>query len=63
MNRHNEDIRTQARRAGVYLYEVADALGVHETTLIRWLRGHLETGKRDAIISAIKTAEANKESL
>ena len=39
--KRNEDIRAMARKNGVYLYEIAEVLGVSEPTFIRWLRKEL----------------------
>lgn len=49
----NEDIRAAARQKKVYLYEIADALGVSEPTFIRWLRKELSDPKKIAISTAI----------
>ena len=34
----NADVRNALKSHGVYIYELADVLGVSEPTLIRWLR-------------------------
>ena len=41
MIKHNTDIRTTAKQNGVYLYEIAEKLGVSEPTFNRWLRKEL----------------------
>ena len=56
----NNDIRTEARRNGVYLYEIARELGVHETTVVRWLRGKLTETQTDDIRCAIANVAEQK---
>lgn len=38
MNRGNKDLQAYARKCGVYFYEVAEAMGISEFTLVRRLR-------------------------
>ena len=38
MIKKNTDIRKAAKDSGVFLWEIADKLGVSEPTLNRWLR-------------------------
>ena len=49
----NNDIRNEARNKGVALWQVALALGVCETTLLRWLRVELPQEKGSRILEAI----------
>lgn len=61
--KRNEDIRATARQKKVYLYEIADALGVSEPTFIRWLRKELSEKQKADIRAAIDiVAEQRKES-
>ena len=55
--RPNQDIRETAKESGVYLWQIAAALGISEPTLIRWLRFPLAPEKRSAIIEAIEGIE------
>lgn len=50
----NEEIRTAMKDKGVYQWEVAKALGVAESTLIRWLREELSAEQKEAILEAIQ---------
>ena len=60
--KNNNDLRETARRNGVYLYEIADALGVSEQTFIRWLRKELTEQKKEDALAAIKLiSEQRKE--
>lgn len=61
--KRNEDIRAIARQKKVYLYEIADALGVSEPTFIRWLRKELSEKQKADVRAAIDiVAEQRKES-
>lgn len=53
-------IRQEAKRAGVALWEVADALGVSDSTLYRQLRRELPAEKREKALSAIRAIAAQK---
>lgn len=57
MKRPNDDIRLFVRQKGLYLWQVADQLGVSEITLIRWLRKPLKEEKKQAIINAVNELE------
>lgn len=57
MVRENERIRRAARAAGIPLWKVADAIGVSEPTLIRWLRFPLPEDKEHRIMEAISALE------
>ncbi len=49
----NEDIRTAAKQKKIYLYEIADALGVSEPTFNRWLRKELSEKQKADVYAAI----------
>lgn len=49
----NEDIRTAAKQKKIYLYEIADALGVSEPTFNRWLRKELSEKQKADVYVAI----------
>jgi len=58
----NIDVSEKARQSGVYLYEIADALGVSEPTFIRWLRKEMPENKKSDVRAAIDiVAEQRKE--
>lgn len=56
----NSDVREAARRNGVYLYEIADALGKSEPTFNRWLRKELNEKQKADAFTAIEKIAANK---
>lgn len=51
--KQNLDIRALASDSGVFLWEVADALGISEATLTRKLRKPLPETEREKIFSVI----------
>lgn len=50
----NNDIRKAARKNGVYLYEIADALGKSEPTFNRWLRKEMTEEMKNKTFAAIE---------
>ena len=50
----NEQIKEAARQAGVKLWEVADAIGVTDSTFSRQLRRELNPEKQQRVIEAIE---------
>jgi len=54
VNTLNRDIREAIKKARVKQWEVAQALGIAEETLIRWLRHELSEERKAAILAAIQ---------
>ena len=54
MIKRNKDIKRMIKEAGVYQWQIAEAIGIDETTLCRWLRFQLTDEKRELIINAIR---------
>jgi len=50
----NREIRDEIKKARVKQWEVAQALGIAEETLIRWLRYELSAERKAAILEAIQ---------
>lgn len=57
----NMQIREKFKEAGVFQYEVADAMGISEPTLVRWLRKPLDEKRKKLVFEAIDAAKAKKE--
>ncbi len=60
----NLKLRRAAAGAGVKLWQVAEALGVADATLSRWLRRELPEEKAERIMATIRelsAGENNKE--
>ena len=53
----NRDIKERIKAAGLHQYEVAHLAGIHETTLICWLRYELTPERRARILAAIEKGE------
>ena len=49
----NEELRASFKKNGVHQWQVADALGIAEGTLARWLRKELPAEKKAEIEKAI----------
>lgn len=52
------EIRAEAKKHGVYLWQVAKAAGISEPTLTRWLRGELTPEQKEMLLMAIRKAAA-----
>lgn len=62
-NNANADVRTAAKKAGVFLYQIAAAMGISEPTMTRKLRFELTDTEKKPIFKAIRDIEAkNKKS-
>lgn len=57
---NNEMVRKKAKKAGVYLWELGDYLGVSENTVIRWLRKPFDSAKEVLLLNAISEVAARK---
>ena len=57
----NNDVRTTAKKRNVYLYEIAEVLGIGETTFCRHLRKELSAAQKDEIYAAIDIIAEQKE--
>lgn len=51
----NTDLKYKIRTAGLKQWQVAEAIGISERTLIVWLRHELTDEKKDRIVNAIKS--------
>ena len=52
----NEDLRNEIRIANVKQWEVADAIGISEMTMVKWLRKELDETKKAIVRDGIKKA-------
>lgn len=58
--RTNIDIRNMIAEAGLKHWEVADAIGVNESTLCVWLRKPLANERRRRVLAAINALTAER---
>lgn len=56
----NVDIRTEAKQAGVFLYAIAERLGVSEPTMTRLLRHELPESKKQQLKGIIAELAAEQ---
>lgn len=61
MSSANSDIKSAAKAAGVYLYNIADRLGVSENTMTRLMRRELSDEKKAQINAIIAELAAEKK--
>ncbi len=60
--RRNLEVRSAAKENGVYLYEIAEKLGVSEPTFNRYLRKELSDGLKAKVLAAIEEIKREHES-
>lgn len=53
VNQANTDIKTLLKRNGLFYWQVAEQIGVAESTLLRWMRIELDAERKDQIASAV----------
>ena len=58
--KNNLEIRKAIMKAGAKHWEIADILGIGETTLVRWLRKELPKSEKEKIYAAIEQLRKEK---
>lgn len=53
----NQEIRDFLSGKGLYIWQLAELVGVHETTMTKWLRMPLNAGQKQRVDVAIKELE------
>lgn len=61
MSKNNSDVREKARNAGVYLWEVADKIGMQDSNFSRMLRRELPPGMKAKIFTVIEELRKEKQ--
>ncbi len=61
MIKRNTEIRTAAKSAGVFLYEISEKLGVSEPTFNRMLRKELDKPTKRKALAAIEQIRREHE--
>ena len=54
----NEELKQKIKESNLYQWQVANAVGVSEMTLIRWLRSPITTEHAERVNVAIETLKA-----
>ena len=62
MIKRNTEIRAAAKSAGVFLYEIAEKLGVSEPTFNRYLRKELSEAMKAKLLTAIEEIKREHKS-
>lgn len=57
----NVDVRERASRSGVYLWQIAAAIGVSEPTFIRKMRVELPESEKKRIFKVIEDIETERK--
>ena len=58
----NKDLRDEMRISNVRQWEVAEAIGISEMTMVKWLRRELDDNKRALVREGIsKAAQQHKQ--
>ena len=58
----NKDLRDEMRIANVRQWEVAEAIGISEMTMVKWLRRELDDNKKALVREGIsKAAQQHKQ--
>lgn len=63
MNKYNLDVRAAAKKAGVYLYDIAYQLGISEPTMTRMLRRELPADKKQQLFDAIAALKKEQQEI
>ena len=59
--KNNDVVKRRAHEKGIFLWQVADAVGVHYQTLTTWLRHELPEERFRTVMCAIDEVAAGKE--
>ena len=59
--RANQDIRDEAKKNGIFLWEIAGEIGVADTTFSRWLRVEFTEQQKESVMSAMKRIIERRE--
>lgn len=59
----NQDIRTEIKNAGLYLWQIADALGINDCTFSRRLRHELADKEKEKIRDIVAELASEGEAI
>lgn len=60
-SKFNTDVQTKIKECGLMKWEVAEAIGITDSTFSKWLRRELSTEQKDRIFAAIEQIVAERE--
>lgn len=58
----NQDIKQLIKSKRIFIYEIADVIGITEFSLHRWFRHDLTDEQRQKVLDAISTLEKARDS-
>ena len=53
----NSELRAELRFKNIPLWKVARAVGVHETTFVKWMREELDGERKERVLKAVAEIE------
>lgn len=56
----NETLRAKMKEDKVFMWQIADKLGLNETTVIKRFRHELKPGQRNEVLSAIEEIKLDR---
>lgn len=51
---NNDEIRIQMKQSNIYLWQIAEKLNIHESTLCKWFRRPLTKDQKTLVLLAIE---------
>lgn len=57
----NKELRSLIKNEGFYLWQIADEMNIHETTLVKKLRKELSDGQRAEVMSAVERLRSSRD--
>lgn len=57
----NTEIRNEAKRMNVRHWQIADYIGISESTFVHWMRRELQPDRKKMVLDAINAISANRE--
>lgn len=56
----SKEIKELLKREDIYMWMIAKTIGIHESTLIKWLRTGLSMEQEQKVLLAIEEVKLNK---
>lgn len=57
----NEALRQEAAKKGIKLWQIANEIGIADTTFSKWMRKELSADRKKIVHEAIRTIAARQE--
>lgn len=56
----NKEIETLLKQEGIYKWQIAKRIGIHETSFVRWFREEMSQEQIQQVLSAIKEIKSDR---